>query len=62
MAEYDPFSTLDVQAAAEAVEDIITQEIVNPIPYNSLFNLDVMTEFEKGLIIAFILIYIAGEL
>jgi len=60
MAENDPFAALDTQPSLQSV---IAQEVINPIPGNSLLTIiETLTEFEKGLLIAFILIYLLQEM
>ena len=58
MAIYDPFAAYEPQTTTAS---LITSEIINPVPGNSLLELN-LSEFEKGLLIAFILIYLMGEI
>jgi len=58
MAIYDPFAEFEPQPL---LSTIVTTEIINPVPGNSLLELN-LTDFEKGLLIAFILIYLMGEI
>jgi len=58
MAIYDPFAAYEPQPS---LSSLITSEVVNPLPGNSLLELN-LSEFEKGLLIAFILIYLMGEI
>jgi len=59
MAIYDPFAAYEPQQPS--LSSLITSEVVNPLPGNSLLELN-LSEFEKGLLIAFILIYLMGEI
>lgn len=60
MAENDPFAALEPKSV---LSDVITQEIINPVPGNSLLTfIDTLTEFEKGLLIGLIIILIMTEI
>lgn len=58
MAINDPFAALESQPN---LQSLIISEVVNPLPGNSLFELN-LTDFEKGLLIGFILIYLIQEI
>ena len=54
----DPFTTLEPKTE---LSNVVIQEVINPVPGNSVLSLQ-LTDFQKGLIVGFILIYMLKEL